>query len=654
MKKLFTLFLGLFAITALFAQSIASHQPRMLRLMPGSQKPHNTIRHEFSSDRGGFLGTCDSFQMDYNQYEELNASNKGLTFHGSIVNGDPLPANELTAFVDTFHSFASTYIKSVFDTIAFVTGSSTLGFIPRASTTLSLDSLGMFVGISGDSTKMGNDTLLFTIYKRVGTVETLVKTINISGASWFEPFYVQSGSLRYAQIPVNYQLNKGEGFAVRMDYLGKDTSSHFFYTYCYTDSCGTITFQGQNYSSPAYTPTFGIISYQGEIQPAGNGAAVSVSNNGFGYNIPGVPQGCRFVYEQIYNFFPIVKVCTDYSAVAQATPAFGCSQSTVTLNATVFGSNSTSLDYTWSATGGTLTSTSGDNTSVVLGNTGDATIYLTVSDGTNLTYDTIKVLNKGIGVTLPSTSSVGCGASTTLVPSFTGNQTGKTYLWSTSATTSTLAVNLAGNYNITVTNNSGCSATASTSVEYSNGTTNTVNFTYPTPVCVGKQVLFTNTSTNKGAGWSATWDMLGNNTDLVVTTDASYTYNNPGQFYVSLTMDSAGCKFSTPFHSHLVNVLAASAPGCVNGIEDAEFTNSVTVVPNPTSGKVMLTINGVEGNVSVKVYNIIGSEVKTYTDNDVASVSTKSLDFTDLANGTYLVKVQTGTKVAVKRITVSK
>ena len=65
-------------------------------------------------------------------------------------------------------------------------------------------------------------------------------------------------------------------------------------------------------------------------------------------------------------------------------------------------------------------------------------------------------------------------------------------------------------------------------------------------------------------------------------------------------------------------------------------------------------VNGVEKNISIRVYNVIGSEVKSFIASDVASTFTKSFDFSDLANGTYLVKIQSADKTAVKRLTISK
>ena len=97
-----------------------------------------------------------------------------------------------------------------------------------------------------------------------------------------------------------------------------------------------------------------------------------------------------------------------------------------------------------------------------------------------------------------------------------------------------------------------------------------------------------------------------------------------------------------------ITVLAASNSACLTGIEDITFENAINMLPNPTNGNVNITVNGVEKNISIKVYNVIGSEVKTFNANDVSSTFNKTFDFSDLANGTYLVKIQSASRTAVK------
>ena len=54
------------------------------------------------------------------------------------------------------------------------------------------------------------------------------------------------------------------------------------------------------------------------------------------------------------------------------------------------------------------------------------------------------------------------------------------------------------------------------------------------------------------------------------------------------------------------------------------------------------------------VYNILGQTVKSYTSTDVAAVFNKNMDLNDLSGGTYLVKIQTGSKIATKKLVITK
>ena len=77
-------------------------------------------------------------------------------------------------------------------------------------------------------------------------------------------------------------------------------------------------------------------------------------------------------------------------------------------------------------------------------------------------------------------------------------------------------------------------------------------------------------------------------------------------------------------------------------------------MPNPTAGNVNITINGVDDNVNITIFNVIGQAVKTYASSDVATVFNKNLDLNDLSGGTYLVKIQSGNKIATKKLVITK
>ncbi len=369
------------------------------------------------------------------------------------------------------------------------------------------------------------------------------------------------------------------------------------------------------------------------------------------------PALCERLYLQDLAIYPnIAAVIPNFYADATASTSAGCPGATVTLTANAGGTNNPNYSYDWSTSSGNLTSTNGQTVDLVMGSS-DATVIVTVTDANNgnqTVTDTIIIQSRGIGISFTSANplSINCGATGQLITQLSGSQTGKSYAWSTGATGTNVAtqtVNAPGTYTVTVTNSFGCSATASAVVTYPS-VSNTPNFTFTTPVCVGTPVTFTNTSSSTN-GWNCQWDVLGNNTTFALGVNGvgTYTYTNPGQFTVDMTTDSAGCSFVSS--GQVVNVLPAAL---CNSVGEVDFSNNINLLPNPTNGNVTVTVNGVEKNISIRVFNVIGAEVKNYNANDVASTFNKTFDFSSLANGTYLVKIQTGTKTAVKRLTISK
>jgi hypothetical protein len=149
-------------------------------------------------------------------------------------------------------------------------------YIPLSKATVYLDSVIIGYGLDADTATLNvGDSLKFTVQKLVGNTLTTVKTVSIVGQDLKE--YVTGDFVnRATAFGINQQFAKGEIFAIRVQWKGADTSRHFFLTYSYADSCGTVAFQGQNFTSPAYPSTFIGSMLAGEIRASG--ATASVSN----------------------------------------------------------------------------------------------------------------------------------------------------------------------------------------------------------------------------------------------------------------------------------------------------------------------------------------------------------------------------------------
>gem|GEM_PF-2255997 len=468
-------------------------------------------------------------------------------------------------------------------------------------------------------------------------------------------------------------IPQGKHFVVQVDFFGPGQDQFFLIAGrrndCGNAQCGaSVPYINDTYSSNL--DSFNSVGATRYVDPTGQQTGIYPLN--FFYNDCNAsgtqdPDQCeRYVLQDWYITQHLqVTIPNFYATITASTPT-ACPNSLVELTANSAGSPDAPYTYNWSTTSGSLSST-GDPIVTLTAGSSNAVVTVTVTDASNnTTTGTFTVQSKAVNISITNTPQpieINCGGSgVTISSTISGSTQGKNYTWSTGATGANVPsiqnISSPGVYTVTVTNNSGCSASASVEVIYAGGVTNNVSFTGPSDVspnpglqvCQNAPQTFTNTSSNV-TGWTASWTY--GDGSLGTGTNGTYAYPNVGQYFVTLSMDSASCTFtSTPL---TVNVLVASQTGpCATGINDVEFTNAISLLPNPTTGNLNVTVNGVEKNITVKVFNIIGSELINYSANDVASTFNKTFDLSHFANGTYLVKIQTGDKTAVKRVTVAK
>jgi hypothetical protein len=89
------------------------------------------------------------------------------------------------------------------------------------------------------------------------------------------------------------------------------------------------------------------------------------------------------------------------------------------------------------------------------------------------------------------------------------------------------------------------------------------------------------------------------------------------------------------------------------GIDDVLFNQNIAIYPNPSTGNVTFEVPTFEKNLSINVYNILGAEVRSIKE-EANGMFNKNYNFSDLSNGTYIVKITNGNKTATKRLTISK
>ncbi|MEJ6981533.1 T9SS type A sorting domain-containing protein [Pedobacter sp. P351] len=270
------------------------------------------------------------------------------------------------------------------------------------------------------------------------------------------------------------------------------------------------------------------------------------------------------------------------------------------------------VNITYTITGATVRNGTGPDASGSF-NVGESKIYWTVTDGNNhqLTDSTSVTVNAPIAASIPAVYSInpavdlpntlyyGYGPSSlTLNATATGGSAPYTYLWSTGETTASISVSAAGTYITTIKDAKGCTATASITI-------NVVDVT-----CGNKsdKVLICH-----------------NGTAICVSSSAVQAHLNHGDRL-------GGCSTN-----NLSSISAALALEPIVSVEPV-----VSVYPNPSNGNFKVSVSSVEnGKVSISVYNVGGTLVKSTTDIKNGAFE-KEMNLQGLPAGTYYIKVNLG------------
>jgi PKD repeat protein len=167
------------------------------------------------------------------------------------------------------------------------------------------------------------------------------------------------------------------------------------------------------------------------------------------------------------------------------------------------------------------------------------------------------------------------------------------------------------------------------------------DFSFSTPV-YNNRVQFLDLSTNFPDHW--VWS-FGDNSGSVQKNPLK-TYNTTGTFNVCLTSSNA-------FGTSTTVCKDVTVTSIQTGINDVELDQQIAMFPNPSNGKVNVTVKGdVTPQLTVTVYNILGETVAnpvTYK----AGTTNMQLDLSGAASGLYLVKIQSEKASTIKHLTIN-
>jgi hypothetical protein len=191
------------------------------------------------------------------------------------------------------------------------------------------------------------------------------------------------------------------------------------------------------------------------------------------------------------------------------------------------------------------------------------------------------------------------------------------YSWSNGSTSNNITVSNSGTYAVTVTDNNGCSVTASQTV--------IVNQLPPVPVItVSGDTL--HSSASSGNQWYRNTVIINGATNqtFIETQNGSYTVT---------VIDSNGCS-------------STSLPKTINvGIDELSNKNfgGLNIYPNPTNDNITISFHAKsEGNYTISLIDIIGRTIREDAGKAVSGDNKLEFSLNTIAKGIYIVELRSG------------
>ena len=311
-------------------------------------------------------------------------------------------------------------------------------------------------------------------------------------------------------------------------------------------------------------------------------------------------------------------------------PITACAGSTVTITAN--GADT----YTWSPATGLNTTTGNTVIATPIAPT-TYTIVGTDAFGCTGTRNVTVNISNAPNFNLFANRTTVCDGDTTLLRAFTqggGGGGGTQYSWSTGANGNTTIVTVNGptTYSVTATNQAGCTSTNSITINTVPGVN--PNFGYN----ANNQVITFSDSSNSAISWL--WLFGDGNASF--SQNPTYSYSASGTYNVTLIVSNGVCGADTIVKSITVQL---------TGLENNASAIGMNVYPNPVSDIATIQFTSHESTATISVVNAIGQVVYS---KQVASAngnnSNETIDFSQLANGVYSVKVITASENGVMQI----
>ncbi len=371
--------------------------------------------------------------------------------------------------------------------------------------------------------------------------------------------------------------------------------------------------------------------------------------------------------------------------VNATSPATICSGSCATLTATAAGGNG-GYKYSWLPTSQT---TSAIN--VCPSTLTDYTV--TVTDSKLCSAMAVTTLTVSPGLATPTITASGptifCQGNDVTLSSSAGNS----YLWSSGATDQDITVTVSGNYSVTITNASNCSATSVMPVTVLT-TTASITPSGSTTICQGNTVALT-----ANPGSSYLWSTAATTQSIVVNQTGSYTVyvsntcgsdtSSPVNVLVNSTptfsvtvINASACTLSdgsatanassgTPPYSYTWSnggttaAITGLASGnytltvtdanncaqtntatvtCPTDITESDIQNHIEITPNPSTG--VFFIHSENIMIEISIVNMLGEKIYVSQLSSVGS----GIDLSKQPKGIYFISIRNESGIATKKL----
>jgi hypothetical protein len=218
-----------------------------------------------------------------------------------------------------------------------------------------------------------------------------------------------------------------------------------------------------------------------------------------------------------------------------------------------------------------------------------------------------------------SGSHVVCAGDTTVL---TAAPAGAAYQWSDASTASSIAVSSAGDYRLTVTDQTGCSAATGITVSSSSS----------------QQATITQIGDSLYTGSSQFYQWYYNGTIIAGATGSSVPVGHSGFYQVS-TIDADGCRSTSDIDTLILA-----------GIRDIALISDMKLYPNPSTGTFTMTWSDATAR-DITITDAIGNMIAE--DKSIIALN-KQYNMSNVAAGIYYVQVSQGTLTKTAKLIITK